>query len=259
MKLGLIGVGVVGGTLKKYFQEKTDHKLACHDPGKGLDDDFTGVEAVFISVPVRPSDRGQDLSTLKEAVAFAQGFTRNVFIRSTVLPGTNDKLGTVACPEFLTERFAYEDMCNLPILVGSDDALISYKIFPDKKIIRVSNKEAELAKFAHNCFGAMKVTYFNMIYEICKTIGADYNNVRNAAMITGYINHEHTQVPGPDGKRGYGGKCFPENMAAFGTFLDYNESLNKDLCDFITQIETLNGSFRYQNNLRIPIQSMELS
>ncbi len=244
MKIGLIGVGTVGGTLKKYFQEKTDHDLACHDPDKGLSDSFEEVEAVFISVPVRPSNDGQDLSTLKNAVSFAHRFTRNVFIRSTVLPGTNDLLGTVACPEFLTERFAYNDMCNLPILVGGGADI--GEIFPGKKIIKVSNKEAEMAKFAHNCFGAMKVTYFNMIHEICKSIGADYDNVRNAAMITGYIEKEHTQVPGPDGKYGYGGKCFPENIWAFEKYLSRPE-FNPEvffMSDFIGLIGLMNEDFR---------------
>lgn len=246
MKLGLIGIGTVGGTLKKYFQEKTKHEIVCRDPDKGLNDSFDGVDAAFISVPVPPADDGQDLKLLKEAVSFAQKYTDNVFIRSTVLPGTNDLLGTIACPEFLTERRAFADMCELPILVGRPqknipDVEIIKEIFPNKDIIMVSNAEAELAKFTHNCFGAMKVTYFNIIHEACKNIGADYTKVLKAAQITGFIGSEHTQVPGPDGHKGYGGKCFPENIEAFRRYLHKKD--NKAF-DFFSAIETLNFQHR---------------
>jgi len=258
MKIGLIGVGTVGGTLKKYFQEKTNHELACYDPGKGLADNFEGVEACFISVPVPANATGQDITALKLAVENAKMWTPLVFVRSTVLPGTNDKLGTIACHEFLTERRAFEDMCKLPILVGQGhkENRIS-EIFPDKDIIPVSNIEAELAKFTHNCFGAMKVTYFNIISELCRSMKADYENVRMASNLTGFIGREHTQVPGPDGLTGYGGKCFPENIKAMRGFLmDSHDTF----AAFFDVIDCLNEDFRFdygKNNYKTHEQSVD--
>jgi UDPglucose 6-dehydrogenase len=79
----------------------------------------------------------------------------------------------------------------------------------------MTNKECELAKYAHNSFGALKVNYFNIIYDICKAEGASYNKVMEGVLLSGYINDVHTQVPGPDGKFGFGGTCFPKDLRAF--------------------------------------------
>lgn len=252
MHIGLSGVGVVGGTLKKYFEKNTKHTLVCYDPAKDMRDSFDGVEAVFISVPVFPTRDRQDLGMLTAAVDRAKQFTKNIFVRSTVLPGTNDMLGTTAMPEFLTERRAYEDMCHLPILVGNahKDFRVD-KVFPHKEIIHVSNKEAELTKFTHNCFGAMKVTYFNIINEICAKIGADYEVVRRASMLTGFIEETHTQVPGHDGMFGYGGSCFPGNIRAMTAYLRSEKFVDREyMRDFFEAIHSANYRYRMITPLR---------
>src|SRR3990167_8693371 len=117
--VGIVGVGVVGGTLAKWFKEHTDHDVRLDDPQKGHLDFLEDCEAIFISVPVPASPNGQDFKILEEAVSLAKKHTDKVFIRSTVLPGTNDRLGTISMPEFLTERQAYSDITKYPILCGS--------------------------------------------------------------------------------------------------------------------------------------------
>ena len=219
MIVGIIGVGVVGGTLKQWFEEFTSHDIRCHDPLKGLNDSLVGCDAIFISIPVPPLSDGQDLRGLREAVNLAKQHAEFVFIRSTALPGTSDELGCIAMPEYLTERQAYEDMKALPVLCGPVDEKLLDRIFPNKRKIIVPNKVAELAKYTHNCFGAFKVTYFNIIYDLSKAIGVDFDLVKACANLTGFIEPQHTQVPGPDGAFGYGGKCFPENMDAMKRFL----------------------------------------
>ena len=138
MLIGLIGVGVVGSTLAKWFQEHTDHELRLYDPEKGHLDFLNGCEAIFVSVPVPHNESGQDQSILKKCVSKAQEYTDKVFIRSTVLPNTNDSLGTIAMPEFLTERMAYEDMCKYPVLCGEVD-----KEFIERKAGRVFRPDRE--------------------------------------------------------------------------------------------------------------------
>lgn len=240
MVVGIIGVGVVGGTLKAWFEENTAHDIRCHDPYKGMNDSLDECDAIFISVPVKPAPGGQDHSILAGAVELAKRHTKFVFIRSTVLPGTNDKFGTISMPEYLTERQALEDMKRYPVLVGPCDLRLLERLFPNKQFVMVTNTEAELAKFTHNCFGAMKVTYFNMIYKMCSRLGADFENVKMAANITGFVGETHTQVPGPDGHFGYGGKCFPENMRALNQFL---QPLPLEAA-FIESIEMLNDLYR---------------
>lgn len=240
MKIGLIGVGTVGGTLKQYLESLNIHDIRCYDPHKNMNDDLTGCEAIFISIPVKSNHLGQNTTELATMVKTAKIFCSEIYIRSTVLPGTNDALGTISCPEFLTERRAYEDMKSLPIVVG-DTATKIDKIFPNKVIVKVRNKEAELGKFAHNCFGAMKVTYFNMIERLCRLYGLDYNDVRSIVFLTGFIEPEHTTVPGPDGKHGWGGKCFPDNVDAFKSFLQrHNDTATQLAGSLLGSIATLN-------------------
>jgi len=78
----------------------------------------------------------------------------------------------------------------------------------------MTSEEAELAKYAHNVFGALKVTYFNCLYDLCQQLGFSYQNVLDGVLASEYINETHTAVPGPDGMFGYGGKCFPKDVKA---------------------------------------------
>lgn len=236
MKIGVVGVGVVGGALASYLT-KHDHAVTLDDPPRGILGDCSDVEALFICVPVETiqDKKGrsiQDFSILKAVLKKYEKPMREkqtpIFIRSTVLPKTCDNLGKYtklrihSMPEFLTERNADETFCEHEILCGvsedpndlleMDDLL--GKIFPDKAIHLVSNREAELAKYAHNCLGAIKVNFFNTIAKYAQRISANYENVLEGVLLSGYVNREHTQVPGPDGKHGFAGKCFPKDMWA---------------------------------------------
>lgn len=243
MNLGIIGFGTVGGTLGKWFSDNTSHEVRIYDPLKGHKDFLDDCEAIFISVPVPANESGQDLTILKESVALAKQYTQNVFVRSTVLPKTNDELGTISMPEFLTERRAYSDMTKYPILTGTCDPELLERIFPNKQIIMMSNTEAELAKYTHNCFGAMKVTYFNIINQLCEDFNIDYDKVLRGAMITGFIEPQHTKIA-QDGKLGYGGKCFVENINSFqAMFKGMIEDFNGEL-DFFTCIKHINDYYR---------------
>lgn len=241
MVVGLIGVGIVGGTLKGWFEKHTKHDIRCLDPNKNLNDSLEDCEAIFISVPVEAMGNGQDLRILESCINLAKQHTQFVFVRSSVLPGTSDHFGCIAMPEFLTERTAAEDMERLPILVGKCDQRLLDCLFPGKEKIILENTEAELAKYAHNCFGAIKVTYFNVINEICERLGADFDSVKKGMHLTGFVEKQHTMVPGPDGYYGYGGKCFPTNMDAMTRFLGSHYLGGVEL--FKTVIE-LNNRFR---------------
>ena len=57
--------------------------------------------------------------------------------------------------------------------------------------------------------------------------------------MSGYINDTHTQVPGPDGKFGYGGKCFPKDIEAFKTELG-----DSSFAKLLNDVAFLNSKFR---------------
>lgn len=218
--IGIVGCGFIGGALKRWLEEHNPEVgIRVSDPYKGMNDSLDEVDAVFISIHVPTEEDGtQNLEPLEGIIRRLPDVP--VFIRTTILPGTSVKLSASTghnvnfMPEFLTQRTAYEDFCRQPMVFTAVPELLA-KIFKGKEYREMSSLEAEIAKYTHNVFGALKVTYFNAIYDYCRKIGADFSKVHEGVLLSGYINDTHTQVPGPDGKFGYGGKCFPKDVNAF--------------------------------------------
>lgn len=172
---------------------------------------------------------------------------RPIWIRTTILPGTSKKLsdetGRIVyhMPEFLTERTYIEDFRWQPMVFSGapEHREILKRIFVGKKYVEMTSEEAEMVKYAHNVFGALKVTYFNCIYDLCRRMGMDYASVRKGILGSTYINDVHTMVPGPDGKFGYGGKCFPKDVNAMERKFRYTP-----LGRLIGPLKSLNIEFR---------------
>lgn len=269
LKIGIIGAGVVGGALHEWFKKNTDHKVFIDDPK--IKDEISGQEAldtIFVCVPVPTlSDGTQDIRILKEVLRKHERF-RNIpiYIRSTVLPKTTDsirkqlKMRLYAMPEFLTARSAYESIEFQDIITGftsdvtfeAEEWALLKAIFPGKNIISMSNKEAELAKYAHNCMGAIKVNFFNLIKKYADIMSCDYGNVKNGFLMSGYINAEHVDVPGPDGKYGFGGTCFPKDLKAFVKELK-RLGLQHGVCELV-EFENAVNRLKWHDymNVRVP-------
>lgn len=170
-----------------------------------------------------------------------------VFVRTTVLPGTCDRLSAELnrdisfMPEFLTQRTADEDFARQTMIFTKHENLLK-QIFIGKKYILMSSREAETAKYAHNVFGALKVTFFNGVYEYCRLNKCSYQSVLKGVLSSGYINDTHTAVPGPDGKKSYGGKCFPKDVNAFLGSLD-----GVSLKALLSPLPSLNEHYREGN------------
>ena len=245
MKIGIIGCGFIGTALKVWLKENNPNvETFVSDPPKGMNDDISNCDAYFIQIHLPTEDDGtQDLSLMTQIISKLPE-DKPIWIRTTILPGTSKKLSEITgrkvhhMPEFLTERTYIEDFKWQP-MVFTDDIEMLKKIFPGKKHIDMTSAEAEMVKYAHNVFGALKVTYFNCIYDICKKEGLDYQKVRGGVLGSTYINDVHTQVPGPDGKYGYGGKCFPKDVDAF-------EKLYRDepIGMLLNPVRVLNRIFR---------------
>ena len=187
-------------------------------------------DIAFLQIHVPTEDDGtQNLSLMTELIKQLPNIP--VFVRTTILPGTSDRLsketGHQVCymPEFLTERTHIVAMLK--------------EIFRGKKYAVMSPLEAELTKYFHNVFGAYKVTYFNAAKEYCDKMGVDWNHVHTGILLSGYINDTHTFVPGPDGKFGYGGKCFPKDVNAFA-----NMTKGTSMGTLLQNLHELNVHFR---------------
>ena len=207
------------GNVKKWLEDNTNHNIRVSDPYKGYNDDMSECDVFFIQIHIpTEADGTQNLDTLRDIIKGLPD--KPIFIRTTILPGTSNKLSqelnhhVYFMPEFLTERTSVNDFKIQPMVFTAEIDLLR-EIFPDKHYVEMSSLDAEITKYAHNVFGALKVTYFNAIYDYCQKLGADWDKVHSGCLLSGYINEMHTVVPGPDGKFGYGGKCFPKDVNAF--------------------------------------------
>jgi len=157
------------------------------------------------------------------------GTTKIIIIKSTVIPGTTRKLANkypkhsfIFNPEFLTERSAKLDFINTArIVIGGssafalDDVEKMYRTrFTHTPIFKTTWEGAELVKYMNNCFFALKISYLNEVYEICEKIGLNYNELKNMFLADQRIGNSHCDIPGHDGDKGFGGKCFIKDINA---------------------------------------------
>lgn len=252
IKVGIVGCGFIGTALKTWLDQNNPQvETRVSDPPKGMNDDISSCDAYFIQIHIpTEADGTQNTQLLENLVARCPDNTP-IWIRTTILPGTSamlsKKTGKVVyhMPEFLTERTYLEDFKWQPmVFTGAQEHVeLLKKIFPGKKHIDMSSEEAEMVKYAHNVFGALKVTYFNCIYDLCQKRGLDYSKVREGVLGSTYINAPHTQVPGPSGGFGYSGKCFPKDVNAFERMFRYTP-----LGMLIGPLKKLNDEFRSRSS-----------
>jgi len=244
LTVGIVGCGFVGGALKQWLEVHNPSVIVLvSDPPKGFNDNLSEADVVFISIHVpMERDGSQDVTLLKEIIRGLPD--KPVFVRTTILPGTSEALSRETgrrvyfMPEFLTERTAYSDFCSQPMVFAAECALLQ-RIFVGKEFVEMTSFEAEVCKYAHNVFGALKVTYFNGVYDYCQKNNADYDRVLKGVLLSGYINGMHTAVPGPDGKFGYGGKCFPKDVNALT-----KTTIGYPLNSLLAPLQPLNTAFR---------------
>lgn len=247
MNIGLVGCGVIGTALKLWLIENTNHNVLVSDPYKNYNDDLSNVGVCFIQIHIPTDDDGTQ--SLEELETIIDGLPDvPIYIRTTVKPTTcsmlSEKLNKSVnfMPEFLTERTAEQDFNNQKLVFTNHIDTLK-EVFPNKPYIIMTSTEAEVSKYVHNVFGALKVSYFNGVYDYCEKNECDYDNVLKGVLMSEYINETHTQVPGPDGKFGYGGKCFPKDVKAL-----IDDSTGTKLNDMIKDLENINTLNRGKKN-----------
>lgn len=243
VKVGIIGNGFVGEAIAFAFSTISDLYIYDIDPSKSINsmDDIKLCDYVFVCVPTPMFEDGtQDLSSIQEV--FDNASTTPIYIiKSTILPGTtnelinkNNELKIVFSPEFLTERTAKIDMLTQSrIVIGGNLDLVNQveKLFllrfKNKNIIKTNSETAELVKYMNNSFFATKVSIMNEFKLLSDKIGANWDVALHAFAADGRVGDSHLNVPGHDGKLGYGGTCFPKDVCAILSFAkSMNISLN---------------------------------
>ena len=238
--IGVIGQGFVGSAVREGMQNHFEVLAYDKDPNKfsnvsDASDIVKKAEVIFVCVPTPMRKSGEcDLSILSKALedldtrCALDGIKRIVVIKSTIPPGTTEHMDSIFGhlhvtfnPEFLTEANAVEDYKNQNrIIVGGQRPYTSTvkrifaKAFPAVPIIKTSSTIAETIKYVTNTFLSMKVSYANEIYALCQGLDIDYDKVVEYARYDSRLGNSHWSVPGPDGDFGYGGHCFPKDIAA---------------------------------------------
>jgi UDPglucose 6-dehydrogenase len=243
-KVGVIGNGFVGESQAYAFSPVADVKIFDVNPVKAthtllevLSQDF-----IFVALPTPMKENGeQDISYIENFFSNIGLYnTDAVFIlKSTVLPGTTKQLidkhkfNIVFCPEFLTEKTAKLDMLTQSRIVIGGNAQHTEKVlelfkarFGQKHYVLTDSTTAEFIKYMANTFLAVKVSVVNEFYRMSEALGADWDKALEGFVSDPRIGNSHTQVPGHDGKLGFGGTCFPKDINALITM---GKELNVDM------------------------------
>jgi UDPglucose 6-dehydrogenase len=144
-------------------------------------------------------------------------------------------------PEFLTAKNAIEDYKNQDFVVLSGRSISHWKRFFEEtvtsNVLTCSAEEAILTKYASNAFLAVKVGFFNHIYDLANLVGADYEKIRRNLAYRPQIGRNHTEIT-PE--RGWGGHCFPKDTSALlSTAEDYKYDMT-----------ILRAAIEYNNKIR---------
>ena len=242
MKIGIIGCGVVGGTTATVFERR--HEILRYDKFK---EPFCGeevlknlarwAEVVFVCVPTPMQRSGEiDYSPIHNSLYELTEAMENVgrapdeiltVIRSTAVSGTSDKLSRqyglriAVNPEFLRERHALDDMDKTSyVVIGTEDnrsrdtlRQLYREVFPIVECVTVIRRTAEATKYCANGMLAGQIALANEFANICDALDVKWNEVKKIILRDPRIGR-NLAVPGPDGDRGFGGKCLPKDINA---------------------------------------------
>ena len=240
--VGLIGKGFVGGAAENFFKSG-GFRVETYDvdPVKRTVDSLpelvraVGNGILFAALPTPMKMNGECSLEVIEATferlheaAVEQQRRPIVVLKSTVPPGTTRKLQIrfpqlylCYAPEFLTEANAEDDFRREEvILCGPREATgpvreAFKRSLPAKLVIEEERFEVgELVKYVRNVTLAVTVSLANEFYDLAQRLGVDYDTVCNLALLDKRLPQSHWQVPGPDGRRGFSGSCFPKDINA---------------------------------------------
>lgn len=230
-KIGFIGQGWIGKHYADEFESRMYNvvRYSLEEPYIQNKELIKDCEVVFIAVPTPTTTSGFDASIVAQALSLV-GPQKIAVIKSTLLPGTTEKLQeqfpdrfVLHSPEFLVEATAAHDaakpqrnIVGIPIDTPEyrEKAVSILRILPEapyKKIMKA--RDAEMVKYAGNCFLFTKVIYMNMLHELAEKTGCDWNMLREALIHDPRVGESHTQPVHQSG-RGAGGHCLIKDFEA---------------------------------------------
>jgi UDPglucose 6-dehydrogenase len=220
-------------------------RLPIHEPGLAdlfernrdrvrlttdIEELFDAARLAFVCVGTPPTYSGDaDLAAVWRVVDELPKLARRTVLvmKSTVPPGTGQKVrarlearglahvGYVSNPEFLAEGTAVSDFMNPDrVVIGAfneadgDHVAALYRAM-SAQIVRADVTSAEMIKLASNAFLATKISFINEIANVCEETGADVTVVARGMGLDSRIGPRFLGAG-----IGYGGSCFPKDVAA---------------------------------------------
>ena len=281
--IGIVGFGTVGKALQAAFDLRCDVRIS--DPQLGthsssLEVLVSSCRIIFLAVPTPAKiDGNADLTVFYEVIDGLQrasgkspGCYPVICVKSAVPPDAvaqalaqHPTLRLVVSPEFLREASPIEDMLSMRSLVlgGSErDCRVVAELYHDHSNINGEMRtsilpdavSAAFLKYQENAFLAMKVSFMNEMFDIFQRSGSQctWDQLQRAF----HQDHErmgttHWQVPGPDGLRGWGGRCLPKDVAALQSYAEQlgvdtpllRTAWNRNLRDRMAEQSTSNEYF----------------
>lgn len=256
IKIGIVGHGFVGKAVDYGFTHRDVEKHIIDPKYNTMIDCLPrDCDVVFVCVPTPMNDNA---ATLKSVVSELHNHFayKNclIVIKSTITPDVIKDFsysGVVYNPEFLAEKNAMHDFVNPQFHVfggGADDTHCLEKVYHKYslctpcRVFHVSHVDASFIKYGINTFLATKVTFFNQLYDcVDKESRANFATIISAIGSDERIGSSHTKVPGFDGKKGFGGACFPKDCNAL---TKYDNSLT-----LLGEVIRINNEYRSQYEL----------
>lgn len=228
LEIAIVGYGVVGKAMHVLFPNALIYNGEKHPVGKSKYGDINNAHVAFVCVPTPMKPDGHcDVSIVEEVVSKLK--TSLIIIRSTIEPGTTDKLKKkykkhiVFCPEYVGETTAHplKDEKNRQFLIlggEKEDTNKAIEVFQyaynaSVKIRQMIAIEAEMAKYLENRHIAFTVAECNEAYDLCQALGVDYNNVREAVFQDDPRMSPYWTFVYPK-NRGFESKCIPKDIYA---------------------------------------------
>jgi len=236
--IGVVGGGTVGrATARAWLEHAREVRVYDVLPQRRTHPlpEVLACDVVFVCLPTPARDGRLDMGVLRDFFGGVRGSRTTFALRSTVPVGTTVALAVQydlpnLChhPEWLTARCALTD-AQVPArnVIGEArrggrcalEAALRHR-FPSVPLHVMSSGESEAAKLMTNAFFAVKVAFMNEARALCDGWELDWSAVLAAVLADGRISPSHTLVPGPDGRRGFGGACLEKDAAQFAADLE---------------------------------------
>lgn len=239
MKTALIGNGYLGQAYEKVFPEaliydEPKEMFAGEDTLEAGRLAVNACDLAIIAVPTDYTEQGTlDTSIVEDVVSWCESET--ILIKSALQPGTTDRLveqtgkNIAVSVEYIGEGNYYQPAELYPdpkdpkkhrlLVVGGEEPARSKatevlweQMSPDTRIHLVTALEAEITKVAENTYGALKVTWANVLRDVCDKYGANFIQVHQAWSEDGRVDPMHTRSVAHN--RGWLSKCYSKDVRA---------------------------------------------